>query len=82
MALGWAAVGLIKHFSGGMRPGESLSVRCGAVSLPSRWRHLVVVAIWTHKYFTRGRAKGAHHVVIDDSLLVDVIEAHDALVER
>ncbi len=70
------AVGLIKQFAGGMRPGESLSVRRGAISLPSRWRDLVVVAIWKHKSVTRGRAKGAHHVVIDDPLLVDVVEAH------
>ena len=60
------AVGLIKQFAGGMRPGESLSVRRGAISLPSRWRDLVVVAIWKHKSVARGRAKGAHHVVIDD----------------
>ena len=59
-----------------MRPGESLSVRRSAISLPSRWRDLVVVAIWKHKSSTRGRAKGAHHVVIDDPLLVDVVEAH------
>ena len=48
------AVVLIKQFAGGMRPGESLSVRRSAISLPSRWRELVVVAIWKHKPSTRG----------------------------
>ena len=70
------AVGLIKQFAGGMRPGEALSVRCSDISLPSRWRRLVVVAIWKHKSVSRGRAKGVHHVVIDEDLLVTVIEAH------
>ena len=70
------AVGHIKQFAGGMRPGEALSVRCSDISLPSRWRRLVVVAIWKHKSVSRGRAKGAHHVVIDENMLVNVIEAH------
>ena len=69
-------VALILMFTGSMRPGEALSVTSSAVVLPSRWRRIVVVALWRHKSVTRGRAKGAHHVVFDEGLLVDVLEAH------
>ena len=47
-----------------------------AVVLPTRWRRLIVVALWRHKSITRGRAKGAHHVVFDEELIIDVLEAH------
>ena len=63
-------------FVGSMRPGEALSVLCSAVVLPTRWRRIVVVALWRHKSLTRGRARGAHHVVFDEGLIIDVLEAH------
>ena len=69
-------VALIFMFTGSMRPGEALSVTSSAVVLSSRWRRFVVVALWRHKSVTRGRARGAHHVVFDEGLLVDVLEAH------
>ena len=69
-------VALILMFTGSMRPGEALSVTSSAVVLPSRWRRIVGVALWRHKSVTRGRARGAHHVVFDEGLLVDVLEAH------
>ena len=68
--------GLIFMFVGSMRPGEALSVLSSAVVLPTRWRRLIVVALWRHKSITRGRAKGAHHVVFDEELIIDVLEAH------
>ena len=68
--------GLIFMFVGSMRPGEALSVLCSAVVLPTRWRRIVVVALWRHKSLTRGRARGAHHVVFDEGLIIDVLEAH------
>ena len=55
-----------------MRPGEALSVRYSDVSLTSR--RLVVVAIWKNKSVSRGRAKGAHHVVIDEALLAPHVQ--------
>ena len=68
--------GLIFMFVGSMRPGEALSVLSSAVVLPTRWRRLIVVALWRHKSITRGRAKGAHHVVFDEELIINVLGAH------
>ena len=48
----------------------------GCRFLPTRWRRIVIVALWRHKSLTRGRARGAHHVVFEEGLIIDVLEAH------
>ena len=68
-------VALLLMFVGCIRPGEALSAVRKEVVLPVGGRRLLVLAIFKHKSVTRGRMRGAHHVLFDEPAVVRLLEA-------